>query len=129
MNVKTNITGLRGLPLKSPTKKGVTMFLHHLFGNDTPDNKSIFENNNPEYLVRFELDSMEKENEELVRKYLEIEKQIGQKYKDSRFELLFHQNEALYEMLTALLEKVTQNDSPLDYDFSAYKPLFFTRKK
>ena len=102
------------------------MFLHHLFGNDTPDNKSIFENNNPEYPVRFELDSMEKENEELVRKYLEIEKQIGQ---DSRFELLFHQNEALYEMLTALLEKVTQNDSPLDYDFSAYKPLFFTRKK
>lgn len=105
------------------------MFLHHLFGNDTPDNKSIFENNNAEYPVRFELDSMEKENEELVRKYLEIEKQLSQKYEDSRFELLFHQNEALYEMLTALLEKVTQNDSPLDYDFSAYKPLFFTKKK
>jgi len=100
--------------------------LHQLFGNDTPDNKSIFENNKPEYPVRFELDRMEKENEELVRKYLEIEKQIGQ---DSRFELLFHQNEALYEMLTALLEKVTQNDSPIDYDFSYYKPLFFTQKK
>jgi hypothetical protein len=122
-----NITGLGALPLKCPTKKGVTMFLlHQLFGNDTPDNKSIFENNKPEYPVRFELDRMEKENEELVRKYLEIEKQIGQ---DSRFELLFHQNEALYEMLTALLEKVTQNDSPIDYDFSHYKPLFFTQKK
>ena len=105
------------------------MFLHHLFRNDTPDNKSIFEDNNPEYPVRFELDRMEKENEELVSKYLEIEKQIGQKYEDSRFELLFRQNEALYEMLTALLEKVTQNDSPIDYDFSYYKPLFFIKKK
>ena len=103
--------------------------LHHLFRNDTPDNKSIFEKNNPEYPVHFELDSMEKENEELVSKYLEIEKQIGQKYEDSRFELLFRQNEALYEMLTALLEKVTQNDSPIDYDFSYYKPLFFIKKK
>ena len=125
--IKTNITGLGALPLKCPTKKGVTMFyIHRASGNDTPDNKSIFENNNSEYPVRFELDRMEKENEELVRKYLEIEKQIGQ---DSRFELLFHQNEALYEMLTALLEKVTQNDSPIDYDFSYYKPLFFTQKK
>ena len=105
------------------------MFLHHLFRNDTPDNKSIFEDNNPEYPVRFELDRMEKENEELVSKYLEIEKQLGQKYEDSRFELLFRQNEALYEMLTALLEKVTQNDSPVDYDFSYYKPLFFIKKK
>ena len=105
------------------------MFLHHLFRNDTPDNKSIFEDNNPEYPVRFELDRMEKENEELVSKYLEIEKQLGQKYEDSRFELLFRQNEALYEMLTALLEKVTQNDSPIDYDFSYYKPLFFIKKK
>ena len=109
-----DITGLGGLPLKSPTKKGVTMFLHHLFGNDTPNKKSIFENNNPEYPVRFELDKLEK---------------LEQRVEDSRFELLFRQNEALYEMLTALLEKVTQNDSPIDYDFSYYKPLFFIKKK
>ncbi len=102
------------------------MFLHHLFGNDTPNNKSIFENNNPEYPVHFELDRMEKENEEIVRKYLELEKR---QYEDSRFTMLFRQNEALYEMLTALLEKVTQNDSPIDYDFSYYKPLFFMKKK
>lgn len=100
--------------------------LHQLFGNDTPDNKSIFENNNPEYPVHFELDRMEKENEEIVRKYLELEKR---QYEDSRFTMLFRQNEALYEMLTALLEKVTQNDSPIDYDFSYYKPLFFMKKK
>jgi hypothetical protein len=115
MSVKTNITGLGALPLKCPTKKGVTMFLlHQLFGNDTPDNKSIFENNNPEYPVRFELDKLEK---------------LEQRVEDSRFELLFRQNEALYEMLTALLELSAQRHSPLDYDFSHYKPLFFTEKK
>lgn len=83
--------------------------LHQLFGNDTPDNKSIFENNNPEYPVHFAIAQTDPV--------------------DSTFEVLFRQNKALYEMLSALIELQAERHSPMDYDFSHYKPLFATKEK
>ncbi len=81
--------------------------LNEMFGDNNPENnydKLIDDNFKKDYPVRFGIAQNEPE--------------------DSRFELLYHQQTALYEMLAALIEMQAERHSPMDYDFSHYEKLF-----
>ena len=83
--------------------------LNELFGEINPENnydKLVEDNFKKDYPVRFGIAQSEP--------------------KDSRFELLYMQTKALFEMLEVIIENMDIRDgsNALGYDFSHHKPLW-----